>query len=104
MAKHGTRLQLHGSRLLTPAGPGKQTQLENFLRRTFESLLETAHHRAFSESECLATYLYRMEILGDMLKELGFCFDCEADEKMFEDYKASEHCSTHSSPVTQDAL
>jgi len=53
-----------------------------------------------------------MQLLRDMLDELLYYWDEDgdwledgpADWDMFEDYKASEHCSAHSSPEAQDAL
>ena len=116
MPKHGTRLQLDGSRLLTP---GKFNDLEHFLRMSFADLSESAHR---SGHLTLGMYFEDMQILRDMLNELKYYFEGDWDyqedvdyqedgdyqedlqEDMFEDYKASEHCSTHSSPEAEDAL
>jgi len=123
MPKHGTRLQLDGSRLLTP---GKFNDLEHLLRMSFADLSESADR---SGHITLGMYFEDMQILRDMLNELKYYFegdwdypedgDCQEDlqedpqedgdyqedlqEDMFEDYKASEHCSTHSSPEAEDA-
>jgi len=56
----------------------------------------------------LGDYLEDMQVLRDMLNELSYYWDEDEDypedEFMFEEYKASVHCSTHSSPEAQDAL
>ena len=127
MPKHGSSLQLDGSRLLTPGG---YEHLDYFLRTSFADLLETAHLPANDSRPNLGMYLEHMQILRDMLKELCYYFeededyqeddyqedyqedsreddyqeedqedeDYQEDEDMFEYYKAGEHCSTHSSP------
>ena len=133
MPKHGSSLQLDGSRLLTPGG---YEHLDYFLRTSFADLLETAHLPANDSRPNLGMYLEHMQILRDMLKELCYYFeededyqeddyqedyqedsreddyqeddqedeDYQEDEDMFEYYKAGEHCSTHSSPEAEDAL
>jgi len=119
MPKHGTCLQLEGSRLLTP---GRSNNLEHYLRMSFADLLRTAHLWANGSHLNLGMYLEDMQILRDMLQELEDYFDEDADRQvewdyqehgdehedlaydMFEYYKASEHCSTHSSPEAEDAL
>jgi len=119
MPKHGTSLQLEGSRLLTY---DRSNSLEHYLRMSFADLLRTAHLRADESHLNLGMYLEDMKILRDMLKELEYYFDEDADRQvhgdyqegrdsqedleydMFEYYKASKHCSTHSSPEAEDAL
>ena len=105
MPRHGSRLQLDGSRLLTP---GEYNRRDHFLRTSFADLLETEHLPASNSYQSLGIYLEDMQILRDMLKELWYYFeeveDSQEDEDMFEAYKADEHCSTHSSPEAQDAL
>ena len=127
MPRHGSSLQLDGSRLLTPGG---DDHLDHFLRTSFEDLFKTAHLPASYSRPNLGMYLEDMQILRDMLKKLCCYFeededyqeddyqedyqedeDCEEDEYifeyyeyMFENYKAGEHCSTHSSPEAEDAL
>jgi len=116
MPKHGTRLQLDGSRLLTP---DRCNELEYWLRMSFADLSQSAHRPGYHSLEM---YLENIQILRDMLKELEYYFDEDADRlvvgdcqagrdsqedleyDMFEYYKASRHCSTHSSPEAEDAL
>ena len=98
MPRHGSRLQLDGSRLLDPIG---KKALHNFMQRSFDSILATAHVRG---CENLDTYIANIETLTEMMKNLGNCFDHPHDEAMFEEYKASRHCAEYSSPDAQDAL
>jgi len=101
MPRHGCRLQLDGSELLTP---GEHNHLDHFLRTAFADLSETEHLPANNSRLSLGIYVEDIQILKDMLKDLCFCFDYKEDEDMFEEYKAGEHCSRHSSPEAQDAL
>ena len=114
MPKHGSSLQLDGSRLLTP---GAHNDLDHFLCHSFADLLKTEHLQASNSYHSLGIYLEDMQLLRDMLNELSYYWDEDEDYEeyqgdedwpedwdMFEDYKASEHCSTHSSPEAQDEL
>jgi len=114
MPRHGSRLQLDGSTLLTP---GAYNDLDHFLCHSFADLLKTEHAHDSQSYHTLGIYLEDMQLLRDMLNELSYYWDededCEEykgneawpeDWDMFEEYKASEHCSTHSSPEAQDAL
>ena len=100
MPMHGSRLQLDGSRLLTP---GEHNSLDEFLRTSFVDLMATAHE-VNTSLPCIATYLDDIETLQGMLMELEYCFDYTEDEHMFEEYKSDTHCSIHSSPEAEDAL
>jgi len=98
MPLHGSRLQLDGSRLLDPIG---KKDLQNFMQRSFASILATEH---VCGCENLGTYINNIETLTEMMQNLDNCFDDADDEALFEEYKASEHCTEHSSPEAQDAL
>ena len=105
MPRHGSSLQLDGSRLLTP---GEYNHLDHFLCHSFADLLKTEHLHDNKSYHSLSIYLEDKQLLRDMLNELSYYWDEDEDypedENMFEDYKASEHCSTNSSPEAQDAL
>jgi len=81
MPKHGTRLQLDGSRLLTP---GKFNDLEHFLRMSFADLSESAHR---SGHLTLGMYFEDMQILRDMLNELKYYFEGDWDYPEDGDYQ-----------------
>lgn len=116
MPKHGTCLQLEGSRLLTA---DRFNELEYWLRTSFADLSQNAHCRGLHS---LQVYLTNMQMLRDMLEELEYYFEEDGDRQvcsdyqedrdnqehllydMFEYYKTSKHCSTHSSPEAEDAL
>jgi hypothetical protein len=116
MPKHGTSLQLEGSRLLTY---DRSNNLAHYLRMSFADLLRTAHLRADDSHLNLGMYLQDMKILRNMLEQLEYYFDEDGvvgdyqegrdsqedlEYDMFEYYKASKHCATHSSPEAEDAL
>jgi len=83
--------------------PDEDNSLDRFLRTSFDDLLATAH-KLNRSPPCLATYVDDIKTLKEMLKDVWSCFDYQEDADMFENYKASEHCSTHSSREEQDAL